>query len=162
MVELNCDYKRLADKGAMVICLKIPKAYEAACYNLLGNPTIKKTGQMHVKFSRPHKSRSTGKKGYGRDKGSQNTHTWWHARQISEFTGLTVAEVFADAIKNGPEPDGGWPVVTDYMGNIRINMHESQWPSHISNAVIEGLHRIEGLIQQNVDPNFKLKEYEDV
>ena len=150
MVELNCDISIVGN----TIGLIVPRSHMeevAAFTNLLAR---RKLTQACVKLSLPHKPRSTGKR-------SQNRHTHGHARQISEYTGLTPIEVFADAMKNGPEPDDGWPTYTDYMGNVRMNLHESQWPSHVSNAVIEGMHRIEALIQQNVDPLFKLKEYED-
>ena len=45
-----------------------------------------KTGQACVKFSKPHKPRSTGPR-------SQNSHTWGHCTQIAKELGMEIYEV---------------------------------------------------------------------
>jgi len=98
MVELNCDYKRLTDKGSMVICLKIPKAYEQDILFLTQNKRVEKTSQLHVRIAVPRKPRSTGKD-------SQNHRLNGFIQQLCMFTGddfdAMKMEVKRRAIKRG-------------------------------------------------------------
>jgi hypothetical protein len=81
MIELNADMELFRNmSGRMVCALLIPKSYEADFLNLEQNPTISKTGQVHVKIAKPHKPRSTGP-------GSQNHHLNGHIQQIAMHTG---------------------------------------------------------------------------
>jgi len=132
MVELNCDYKRLTDKGSMVICLKIPKAYEQDMLFLTQHKRVVETSQLHTRIAPPRKPRSTGPF-------SQSHHFNGHVQQMCLHTGDTFDDLkmHVKRIAVGM----GYPYHTDSFGDMVPNS-ESEASTDECAILIEAVHMI--------------------
>ena len=132
MVELNCDYVKVRDKGRMVICLRIPKAYEQDVLFLTQHKRVEKTSQLHVRIAIPRKPRSTGPF-------SQSHHFNGHIQQICIHTGDSFDDCKMHVKREAVGM--GYPMHTDSFGNMVPNS-ESEASTDECAILIEAAHMV--------------------
>lgn len=133
MIELNTDVELGRNtKHQMILFIKVPKNYEAEFLNLSENPTVKKTGQMHVRVGKPRKPRSTGP-------GSQGHHFNGHVQQIANYTGDYFDDCKIEIKRKAVAM--GYPYRTNAFGHM-VPQSEAEASTDECAILIEAAHQV--------------------
>jgi len=145
MTELPAAPFRVYEKdGAGYVTVKVPAEFRAA---LDWELSLLKTGQVSVKFSKPHKPRSVGPH-------SQNNHAWGHNLQIAQVLGMESYEV--EYIAKVRAIKRGYPVST-HLG-IPIPKSQADIDTVECGYLIEEYHQIaaeNGIVLTETEPEIK-------